>query len=38
MEKDWITDLDKKETILKRLKNKKTVEDELDNSKQTVED
>jgi hypothetical protein len=38
MEKDWITDLDKKETVLKRLKNKKTVEDEADNSKQTVED
>jgi len=38
MEKDWITDLDKKETVLKRLKNKKTVEDESDDSKQTVED
>ena len=38
MEGDWITDLYKKETILKKLKNKKTVEDEPDDSKQTVED
>lgn len=38
MGKDWITDLDKKETILKKLKNKKTVEDESDNKKKTIED
>lgn len=35
---DWITDLDRKEQIIKKLKKKKIVEDEKDDFKGTVED